>query len=114
MPIENATSFHPVLPLPENDEHPMTALLPYQPMEGQGNVPCLRRPRRLTPEENFRLMSSVNENVRKRAECVSQRNEARALWMRLRFPTPDDPFDPTEGFSDDAIRLATLGYTFLE
>ena len=34
--------------------------------------------------------------------------------MRLRFPSPDDPFDPTEGFSDDAIRLATLGYTFLE
>ena len=114
IPAGNATSFHPVLPLPENDEQPTTVLLPYQPVEGNGNAPCLRRPRRLTPEENFRLMASVNENVRRRAECASQRNEARALWMRLRFPTPDDPFDPTEGFSDDAIRLAILGYTFLE
>ena len=114
LPIENATSFHPVLPLPEHDAQPTTALSPYQPVGGTGNAPCLRRPRRLTPGENFRLMSSVNENVRKRAERTSQRNEARALWMRLRFPTPEDPFGPTEGFSDDAIRLATLGCTFLE
>ena len=59
-------------------------------------------------------MSSVNGNVRKRPDCVSQRNEATALWVRLRFPTPEGPCGPTEGCIDDAIRLATLGYAFLE
>ena len=34
--------------------------------------------------------------------------------MRLRFPTPEGPFGPTDGFRDDAIRLSTLGFTFLE
>ena len=37
-----------------------------------------------------------------------------ALRMRLRLPTPDGPFDPTEGFIDDAIHLSTLGCTYLE
>ena len=68
----------------------------------------------MTPEENFRLMSAVNENVRRRAECISQRNEARALWMRLRFPTPEDTFDHTEGFIAEAVMLSTLGFTFLD
>ena len=34
--------------------------------------------------------------------------------MRLRFPAPGDPFGPAEGFSDDAVRLATLVYKYLE
>ena len=59
-------------------------------------------------------MSTVNENVRRRAECESHRDEAMASRMRLRFPTPGDPCDPTEGFTADAIRLAKLGYTYLE
>ena len=33
---------------------------------------------------------------------------------RLRFPNPGDPFGPTEGFVENAIRLPTLGYTYLE
>ena len=37
-----------------------------------------------------------------------------ALWMRLRYPTPEDPFDPTDGFSEEAVRLAALGCTYLE
>ena len=41
-------------------------------------------------------------------------NAATALRMRLRFPTPGCPFGPAEGFTDDAIRLATLGYIYLE
>ena len=59
-------------------------------------------------------MTRVSENARKRAECVAQREEARSLWMRLRYPTPDDPFGPTDGFIGDAIRLATSGRTYLE
>ena len=51
---------------------------------------------------------------KERAECATQREEARSLWMRLSYPTPDDPFGPSEGFSEDAIRLATLGCTYLE
>ena len=112
--INNSTVFHPVLPLPGDNAPPSTALLPYKPVDGAENAPCLRRHRRLTPGENSRLVATVNENVRRRAERVSRRNEARALWMRLRFPTPGDPFGPIEDFSDDAIRLATLGFTFFE
>lgn len=37
-----------------------------------------------------------------------------ALWMRPRYPTPEDPFGETEGFIDDAVRLATLGCDYLE
>ena len=37
-----------------------------------------------------------------------------ALWARLRYPAPDGPFGPTADFSDDAIRSATLGSTYLE
>ena len=34
--------------------------------------------------------------------------------MGLRYPTPEDPLGPTDGFSGDSIRLATLGCTYLE
>ena len=30
------------------------------------------------------------------------------------MPYPDDPVGPSKGFGDDAIRLATMGYTYLE
>ena len=59
-------------------------------------------------------MTRVSENVRIRAECVTKRGESRSLWMRLRYPAPEDPFGPTEGFSEDAVRLAILGCTYLE
>ena len=56
----------------------------------------------------------MSGNARKRADCVAQREEARSLWMRLRYPTPEDPFGPKEVFSEDAARLATLGCTYIE
>ena len=90
------------------------ALLPYAQLGADGVTTVRRRPRQLTHEENFTIVARVSENVRKRADCVEQRKEARSPWARLRYPTPEDPFDPTDGFSEDAVRLATLGCTYLE
>ena len=65
-------------------------------MDGNEKAPCLRRPRGLTPGE-------ISEETRRwRCGCV---------YVSRRLTTH---FGQTEGFSDDAIRLATLGYTFLE
>ena len=106
----------PVLRIPEQEggRQEREVLLPYTQTGGDGVTTCRRRPRQMTPEENFTIMTRVSENVRMRAECVEQREEARSLWTRLRYPTPGDPFGPTEGFSEDAIRLAPLGCTYLE
>ena len=101
------------MPVGDNMQ-PREVLLPYTQTGDDGVVTCRRRPRQLTPEGNFTIMTRVSGNVRVRAECVAQREEARSLWMRTRYPTPEDPFDPTEGFIEDAIRLATLGCTYLE
>ena len=89
-------------------------LLPYTQIGADGVTTCRRRHRQLAPEANFTIMTRVSGNVRKRAECVAQREAARSLRMRLRCPTPGDPFDHTEGFSEDAIRLETMGCTYLE
>ena len=111
----NAASSHPTIQLPfDTNVVQSTALIPYTPVGGTNDTPCLHRPRRLTPDENFAIMSTVNQNVRRRAGCESQRAEARAIWRRLRYPTPDGPFGTTEGFGDDAIRSETLGYAYLE
>ena len=59
-------------------------------------------------------MSTVCGNVRRRVEFAIERGEARSQRARLRRPAPDGPFGPTTGFSPDAIRLATLEYTYLE
>ena len=113
--INNNGSFHPPIPLPGNNPRlQSTALIPYNPVVGDSDAPCRRRPRILTPAENFAIMSTASGNVRRRAECAIRREEARAFWMRLRHPTPDDPFGPTAGFSHDDLRLETLGYTYLE
>ena len=113
--MSNISSSHPTIHLPdENAQGRPTALIPYCPVVGHGSPPCLRRPRRLTPEGNFAIITTVSENVRKRSKRPSQRGEARALWMRLRHPTPEGPFGPTAGFSDAAVRLAILGRTYLE
>ena len=66
------------------------------------------------PWRNFAIATQVSENVRKRAECVARRAEVRSLWMRLMYPAPEDSFGPTGGFIEDAIVLATLGFTYLE
>ena len=47
-------------------------------------------------------------------ECESHREEAMAFWAHLRYPTPEGPFCPTTDFGDGAIRLVTLGITYLE
>ena len=105
---------HHAIPTPEPNDGPQsTALLPYTQIGEGGTAMCRRRPMVLTPGENFQIKSQVSENVRRRAECTAQR-EARSLWMRLRYQTHEDPFDPTDGFIDDAVRLATLGRTYLE
>ena len=113
--IGNNRIAHPVLRMPpEGEVLEREVLLPYAQLGADGVTTVRRRPRQLTPEENFTIVARVSGNVRKRAECVAQREEARSLWMRLRYPTPEDPFDPTDGFSEDAVRLETLGCTYLE
>ena len=106
---------HPVLRIPHGENvQEREALLQYAQKGADGVTTIRRRPRQLTPGTNFTIATRVSENVRKRADCVAQREEARSLWMRLRYPTQDDPFGPTDGFSEDDIRLATLGRTYLE
>ena len=98
----------------ENAHTQSTALITYTAVGGNPDTPCRSRPRLLADEENFRAMSTVSGNVRKRAERAIQREEERAIWTRLRYPTPGDPVGPRTGFGDDAVRLATLGSTHLE
>ena len=59
--MNNSSVFHPVLPLRGGNEHPPTALIPYQPVAGNETAPFLRRPRGLTQEENSRIMKTANE-----------------------------------------------------
>lgn len=87
---------HPLLRMPDTEggNREREVLPPYTQIGADGATTCRRRPRQLTTEANFAIMTRVSENVRKRAECATQREEARSLRMGLRYPTPDDPFDP--------------------
>ena len=72
------------------------------------------RPRTLTPEENFAIMSTAGEHVRRRAERESPREEAMGVPDAFTRPTPGDPFGHTEGFADDGVRLSTSGSEYIE
>lgn len=111
----NTSSFHATIPLRDaTNRVQSTALIPYTTACGAIETHSLLRPLRLTPEGNCEITSTVNQNARMRSECGSRMEESRAFWMRLRYHTPDGPFGPTEGFIDDAIRLGTLCFTYLE
>ena len=108
------TSIRPKIPLHYSSRPQSTAPIPYRP-DGRGESnECLGRPRKLTHGGNFATKSTVSQNSIRRSECESQRGENRALRMRLRYPPPEDPLGPTEVCSGDAVRLETLGCTYLE
>ena len=110
----NTTSSRHRIPLPDAANRAQaTALFDYTHAGGGNENPRLRRPRGLTPSENCAIASTVNQNVRMRSGCESQRGEARALRMRLWYHTPDFPFVRSERFGDGPIRLKTLGFAYL-
>ena len=111
----NERAIRPVIPIPgPNTVSRSAALIPYTHVGEDGSTTCRRRPRNLTPAGNFEIMTHLSENVRKRSECATQRGEAMAVRMRLRYHTPEGPSGPTEGFSGNAIRPAKIGRTYIE
>lgn len=70
------------------------------------NIAAPKTAEKPSPGRNFAIIPTDSENVRRLEERAIQREEARALWMRL--------IGHTAGFIDDALRLATLGCTCLE
>ena len=105
--------FRPSVQLPDGQSQ-SSAMIPYFHHGGNAASSRRRRHRNLNQEGNFALVSTASANVRRRAECRWQREEARAIWMRLRHPAPDGPFDPTGRFPVGYIRIETIRYTHIE
>ena len=73
-----------------------------------------KKPIRLSVEEKLRLTHGIHPRERIGEDNRAERLAARQLWNRLISPTPDDPFDHEEGFTDSVFRIAKWGTSFLD